>query len=155
MNELARPRFSPGLAAGLVLTAVGILFVLDSFGVLYAGNVFDYWPVLLILPGLSSLFWPRKHADRFWGAILTGVGTLLLLRNLNVFWISFRHVWPAILVALGLYQVANRAYLRTDAATIQQQNVRFAMDRMAETIRDAGANYNTLGANNVAALAMP
>ena len=54
------------------------------------------------------------------------------------------------LVALGLYQVANRAYLRTDAATIQQQNVRFAMDRMAETIRDAGANYNTLGANNVA-----
>jgi prepilin-type N-terminal cleavage/methylation domain-containing protein len=54
------------------------------------------------------------------------------------------------LVALGLYQVANRAYLRTDAATIQQQNVRFAMDRMAESIRDAGANYNTLGANNVA-----
>ena len=54
------------------------------------------------------------------------------------------------LVALGLYQVANRAYLRTDAATIQQQNVRFAMDRMSETIRDAGANYNTLGANNVA-----
>ncbi|HEX3578865.1 MAG TPA: prepilin-type N-terminal cleavage/methylation domain-containing protein, partial [Thermoanaerobaculia bacterium] len=54
------------------------------------------------------------------------------------------------LVALGLYQVANRAYLRTDAATIQQQNVRFAMDRMAETIRDAGANYNTLGVNNLA-----
>jgi prepilin-type N-terminal cleavage/methylation domain-containing protein len=54
------------------------------------------------------------------------------------------------LVALGLYQVANRAYLRTDAATIQQQNVRFAMDRMAETVRDAGANYNTLGVNNLA-----
>jgi prepilin-type N-terminal cleavage/methylation domain-containing protein len=54
------------------------------------------------------------------------------------------------LVALGLYEVANRAYLRTDAATIQQQNVRFAMDRLSETIRDAGANYNTLGANNVA-----
>lgn len=49
------------------------------------------------------------------------------------------------LAALGLYQVANRAYLRTDAATIQQQNVRFAMDRLAETMRDAGANYNTLG----------
>jgi prepilin-type N-terminal cleavage/methylation domain-containing protein len=49
------------------------------------------------------------------------------------------------LAALGLYQVANRAYLRTDAATIQQQNVRFAMDRLAETVRDAGANYNTLG----------
>lgn len=54
------------------------------------------------------------------------------------------------LAALGLYQVANRAYLRTDAATIQQQNVRFAMDRLAETMRDSGANYNTLGALNLA-----
>jgi hypothetical protein len=51
------------------------------------------------------MLWPRKHADRFWGAILTGIGTLLLLRNLNVFWISFRHVWPVVLVALGLYLV--------------------------------------------------
>lgn len=107
MNEVAhpRPRFSPGLAAGVVLTALGILFVLDSFGVIDAGNLIDYWPMFLILPGLGHLIWPRKHADRFWGAILTGVGTLLLLRNLNIFWISFRHVWPAVLVALGLYMV--------------------------------------------------
>ena len=33
----------------------------------------------------------------------------------------------------------NRAYLRTDASAVQQQNVRYAMDRMTETIRDAGA----------------
>ena len=107
MNQVAcpRPRFSPGLAAGFVLTALGILFVLDSFGVIDAGNLIDYWPIFLILPGLGNLIWPRKHADRFWGAILTGVGTLLLLRNLNIFWISFRHVWPAVLVALGLYLV--------------------------------------------------
>lgn len=54
------------------------------------------------------------------------------------------------LTALSLYQTANRAYLRTDAATIQQQNVRFAMDRMTETLRDAGANYNPLGSSKLA-----
>jgi prepilin-type N-terminal cleavage/methylation domain-containing protein len=54
------------------------------------------------------------------------------------------------LAALGLYQVANRAYLATDAATIQQQNARYAMDRMSETLRDAGANYNATGKTNVA-----
>lgn len=54
------------------------------------------------------------------------------------------------LSALALYQTANRAYLRTDAATIQQQNVRFAMDRMLETLRDAGAGYNTLGSAKLA-----
>lgn len=54
------------------------------------------------------------------------------------------------LSALALYQTANRAYLRTDAATIQQQNMRFAMDRMLETMRDAGAGYNTLGSPKLA-----
>jgi predicted membrane protein len=105
MNGCGRSRFAPGLVAGIVLTALGTLFVLDSFGVLDAGNVFDYWPLFLILPGIAHMIWPRKHADRFWGAILAAVGTLLLLRNLGIFWVSFRHVWPAILVALGLYLV--------------------------------------------------
>ena len=49
------------------------------------------------------------------------------------------------LAALGLYQAANRAYMNTDAATIQQQNARFALDRIIESLRDAGANYNTTG----------
>jgi|GEM_PF-1655677 len=54
------------------------------------------------------------------------------------------------LTALALYQAANRAYLQTDAAAIQQQNIRFGMDRMLETLRDSGAGYNTLGSAKVA-----
>ncbi|HYC58245.1 MAG TPA: prepilin-type N-terminal cleavage/methylation domain-containing protein [Thermoanaerobaculia bacterium] len=53
------------------------------------------------------------------------------------------------LVALALYQQATKAYQATDSATIQQQNARFAMDRMHETLRDAGANYNPRGRSNV------
>ena len=51
--------------------------------------------------------------------------------------------------ALMLYQAANRAYLATDAATIQQQNSRFAFDQMTETLRNAGADYNETGATNL------
>ena len=53
------------------------------------------------------------------------------------------------LAALMLYSSANRAYLSTDSSTIQQQNVRFAMDRMGETLRDAGANFNPLGSRTL------
>jgi len=49
------------------------------------------------------------------------------------------------LAALGLYQAANKAYMATDAATIQQQNIRFAMDRIGDTIRGSGADYNVAG----------
>ncbi|HYI10791.1 MAG TPA: prepilin-type N-terminal cleavage/methylation domain-containing protein [Thermoanaerobaculia bacterium] len=54
------------------------------------------------------------------------------------------------LTALSLYQTANRTYMRTDASASQQQNVRYALDRMTETIRDAGASHNTLGSKKVA-----
>jgi Tfp pilus assembly protein PilW len=53
------------------------------------------------------------------------------------------------LAALMLYNTANRAYLATDAATIQQQNARFAMDRLMNTLRNAGAGYNVTGSNTI------
>jgi predicted membrane protein len=105
MNEIRRPPFSPRVAAGFVLIALGILFMLDSFGIIYAGDLGDYWPLFLIVPGFVSFVWPRRYADRFWGAILISVGTLLLLRNLGILWVSFRHIWPAIFVALGIYLI--------------------------------------------------
>lgn len=105
MNDLQRPPFSPRVVAGLVLVALGILFTLDSFGLVDAGSIGDYWPLFLILPGFASLVWPRKHADRFWGAVLVAVGTLLLLRNLGIIWVRLRHIWPVVLVALGVYLI--------------------------------------------------
>jgi len=105
VNELNRPPFSPRVVVGFVLIALGILFTLDTFNIIDAGSIVDYWPLVLIIPGVSSLVWPRKHADRFWGAVLVAVGTLLLLRNLGVFWFRLRHLWPIILVALGVYLI--------------------------------------------------
>jgi type II secretory pathway pseudopilin PulG len=54
------------------------------------------------------------------------------------------------MAALALYTSANKAYLQTDAATILQQNVRFAMDRVVLNTRDAGTNVNPLGSNSLA-----
>jgi predicted membrane protein len=105
MNEIRRSPFSPRAVAGFVMIALGILFVLDSFGVVDAGSLGDYWPLFLIVPGIVSLMWPRKNSDRFWGAVLISIGTLLLLRNLDIIWVSFRHVWPLVLVAFGIYLV--------------------------------------------------
>jgi predicted membrane protein len=105
MNEPRRPPVSPSVVAGIVLIALGILFTLSSFDVIDAGSLGDYWPLFLMVPGFISFVWPRKNADRFWGAILLGVGSLFLLRNLGIIWIRFRHVWPVVLLALGVYLI--------------------------------------------------
>jgi len=102
MNQTGRPPISPRLLAGAILIGLGALFLLSSFGLVDAGSLFDYWPLFLIVPGAISLLWPHKPADRFWGLTLLAVGTLFLLRNLGFIWISFRHIWPIVLVALGV-----------------------------------------------------
>ena len=53
------------------------------------------------------------------------------------------------LAALMLYNTANRAYIATDSATVQQQNARFAMDRLVQTIENGGAFYNVTGSNTI------
>jgi predicted membrane protein len=105
MNEPRRPSISPSVVAGIVLIALGVLFTLSSFDVIDAGSLGDYWPLFLMVPGFISFVWPRKNADRFWGAILFSVGGLFLLRNLGIIWIRFRHVWPVVLLALGVYLI--------------------------------------------------
>src|SRR5262245_7186905 len=105
MNEPTRPPVSPSVIAGVVLIGLGVLFTLSSFDVIDAGSIGDYWPLFLMVPGFISFVWPRKNADRFWGAVLLGIGTLFLLRNLGIIWIRFRHVWPVVLLAFGAYLI--------------------------------------------------
>lgn len=78
----------------------------------------------------------RRHSQR-------GMSLAETLLALLVFTVVF-------LSALALYQAASKAYTSTDAATVQQQNARFALDRMTENIRDAGASVNPLGKSTLA-----
>lgn len=101
MNEISRFRLTPKVVAGGILILLGILFVLDNFGLIDAGYVFDYWPLILVAVGLGKALEPRQPSERVWGWILMGVGALLLLRTLDIMPIRFRDIWPLILVAIG------------------------------------------------------
>jgi len=47
------------IAFPLTLIAVGIIFLAHNFGYLH-GNLFRYWPVLLIVWGLGMIWAARK-----------------------------------------------------------------------------------------------
>ena len=91
---------------GLMLIAVGTGFLLDNLGVYDAGQLRDYWPLLLIGVGLPSLVAPKDVGDPPWGVVTVGVGTFFLLRNLDVIDWRFRDVWPLFLVLAGVTLIA-------------------------------------------------
>lgn len=86
------------LAAGLVLTGLGVLFWLDQIGRVDAGHLDDYWPMVLVVIGLGRLLEGGRKARA--GAVLLTLGILFQLDRLHL--LRFRETWPLVLVVLGV-----------------------------------------------------
>lgn len=99
-----------GLIFGGFIVLIGVLILLDNLGFVVVRDVWQYWPVILIAAGLSKLIGARTPAAGVWGGVLTLVGILFLLDNLNIaiyifdhrVRLSFNLLWPLLLVGFGL-----------------------------------------------------
>ena len=73
-----------GAFIGMVLAGIGVLLLLQNLGFVFVENLWDYWPVLLIVFGLARAASAWGVGGRIWGGIVAAVGALLLLRNLDL-----------------------------------------------------------------------
>ncbi|GIO42622.1 cell wall-active antibiotics response protein LiaF [Paenibacillus apis] len=98
------------LIGGLVLISIGTLFLLNQLGIatISIGELFStYWPVFLILAGLSQLGSGNWRGSSFIGsAVLMLIGGYFLARNLGMIDLSpgdfFRFFFPLLLIIGGL-----------------------------------------------------
>ncbi len=110
---------------GLGLLAFGSLLTLDNMDMLDATDYLQYWPVLLILVGLSHLFQPRAARRIVGGLIWIFVGTLLLLNSLDITSFEVWNLWPLAIVFVGLSMLwralvrARRSVTSDEADTFQ------------------------------------
>jgi predicted membrane protein len=93
---------SPGLVSGLLITALGVILLLDRIGILEARDILRFWPVVLVVIGLLKLVSPGGGVGRTFGALLAIVGAALLLDKLGWAHVHFEDLWPLVLIALGL-----------------------------------------------------
>lgn len=89
------------IVVGIAAIFFGLLFLLDNMDVVDARIYIHYWPVFLIVFGLARILQSSHGGGRFFGAIVTLVGILLLLRALGFTEVGFRELWPLILVLIG------------------------------------------------------
>lgn len=94
-----RARGPGGMIAGGILVLVGIAFLLDHLGIIYIGNPFRFWPLLLILAGIMNF---NSHR-RAWGALAIFAGIILQLNELGITHFGWSQVWPMLLIALGFF----------------------------------------------------
>lgn len=94
------------LLLGLTVIALGVLFLLDSAGVLDADRTIEHWwPLLILSAGLLTL--AERPPSIVRGALFTGAGVVLLLFTTDLLEEdAWSHLWPSLLILAGLVIVA-------------------------------------------------
>jgi len=94
---------SPGLVFGVAIVAIGVLFLLENFGV-PVGFLWGYWPVILIAIGLAKMVDSRDTSGRTGGAIVLLVGVVLIADKIRLPFlnnVSLWALWPLAVIAFG------------------------------------------------------
>ncbi|HYK41745.1 MAG TPA: DUF5668 domain-containing protein [Thermoanaerobaculia bacterium] len=118
MSSLPASRVTGRIIAGAVLIALGVLFTLDNFGVVEAGDVFRYWPLFLVGFGVLKIAQARYSEQRVGGAVVMAIGVLLLLRTLHIITLHMRQVWPVALLVGGALLIWRSARRRDPNAVL-------------------------------------
>jgi predicted membrane protein len=103
-------RANPGIIPGLVVIAVGVIFLLSNLNIVYVHELWRYWPVVLIAAGLARLVDAQSDGARSTGGVLLVVGALFLANTLGFLHLTWRDYWPLILIGAGLLMLWNRLY---------------------------------------------
>lgn len=93
---------------GLILIAIGALFLLDNLHIVNVAAWFAYWPAILIALGLFKLVDSNHQIGRIAGGVLMAFGALCLADNLG--YLRIDQMWPLALIALGLFLLWSRTH---------------------------------------------
>ncbi len=100
-----RGRSMSSLILGLLIVLVGTVLLLDRMGIINGQDVFRFWPVLLIIFGLTGIF-TADDSSKLVGRGLIGLfGVLMLLMELSIVHVTLREIWPVFIIAAGLLMI--------------------------------------------------
>jgi predicted membrane protein len=98
-------RYNPALVTGVLAIVIGGLVLLDHMGFLHVGNIWRFWPLILIIFGVNGLLQRGgcRSGKIFGAGMMTIWGSLLLVANFG--YIGWNQMWPIALIAIGLLLV--------------------------------------------------
>jgi cell wall-active antibiotic response 4TMS protein YvqF len=102
------------LIVGLVILGLGCILLLDQIGILDAGRVFLFWPLLLVYFGYRKFTGTRTLSGRFWGGFVLLLGLAFQAEALGFRHVRFDTIWPVLLICAGILLILKRYEMRSD-----------------------------------------
>ena len=101
MSRIARNIFDIKALVGMLIIVFAVVILLQNLDLIPYINMWVFWPVFLILIGLSQIMRPSESRQTLSGSIFIIVGGLFLLNNMDIIYFEFRDLWPFILLLVG------------------------------------------------------
>jgi len=110
-----------GIVIGAIIVLVGLGLLLDNMGIVQFHDLWRYWPVFLIVYGVSRILSCQALSSLVWGGAVALIGAFLLLDKLDIVQFNFDYVWPLLIIAFGLVMLVKaldrKRYLEGAAAS--------------------------------------
>jgi len=99
---------------GLVVLIVGVIFLLDRLGVVYARDVIRFWPVVVVAAGTVVLVEAGSLTVRTIGGTLLAMGLIFQANNLGYLHIRGDVFWPLALIGVGVVMLGRALEQRSE-----------------------------------------
>ncbi|MGM9485693.1 LiaI-LiaF-like domain-containing protein [Roseateles sp. NT4] len=126
---------------GLAVIGIGTLALLDNLHVFGVPMLRTFWPLALVLFGLSRIVWPRHAGSWLFGIALVIVGGVMTAQNLDLVSIRLRDWWPVFIILGGVSILARGLFPRHrrqacgDTPSTLEHGDRIAIDASFSAIR--------------------
>jgi predicted membrane protein len=91
-----------GVVGGAIVVVVGLLLLLNNMHIIRVRDVWDFWPLILVVFGLARIVESRCPSSLVFGGLVASVGGVLFLENLNLITLNFNFIWPLCLIGFGI-----------------------------------------------------
>lgn len=87
---------------GVMVIALGLIFLLDNLDIFDIGRVIGFWPIMFILFGVLKLSDTKSGNGTLVGGVLISLGVAMVLNNLGYINFSMRAAWPVLIIIVGV-----------------------------------------------------
>ncbi|HEX3877180.1 MAG TPA: DUF5668 domain-containing protein [Bryobacteraceae bacterium] len=96
------------IVPSIILITVGGIFLLANLHLVRMRDLWQYWPVILMVVGVFRLVDAESSRERTLGGLLLMGGSIALAGNLGLIAIHLWDLWPLLLIGAGIYMLVER-----------------------------------------------
>lgn len=91
------------VAFGVIIMALGLLFLMDKLEMVQQAVLGLFWPGVLVAWGFKRIVWPSRPGAEVGGVWIALTGGLLVLDQLSI--VRLRESWPLFVIIGGMLMI--------------------------------------------------